>query len=222
MAADHLYSALQVSLDYTFQDLELLERALTHASAGVDVNYERLEFLGDRVLGLVVSELLLERFPTESEGDIGRRFAQLVRAETLAQVGRDVGIDAALRLGGNGANESIIADATEAVIAALYLDGGLPAAVEFIERLWTPLIGVADVPPSDAKTALQEWSQARGLGLPNYREVAREGPDHEPLFTVEVTVAASAPSQAKGGSKRAAEQEAAARLLARLEAENDD
>ncbi len=222
MAADHLYSALQVSLDYTFQDLELLERALTHASAGVDVNYERLEFLGDRVLGLVVSELLLERFPTESEGDIGRRFAQLVRAETLAQVGRDVGIDAALRLGGNGANESIIADATEAVIAALYLDGGLPAAVEFIERLWTPLIGVADVPPSDAKTALQEWSQARGLGLPSYREVAREGPDHEPLFTVEVTVSASAPSQAKGGSKRAAEQEAAARLLARLEAENDD
>ncbi len=172
MAADHSYSALQVSLDYTFQDLELLERALTHASAGVDVNYERLEFLGDRVLGLVVSELLLERFPTESEGDIGRRFAQLVRAETLAQVGRDVGIDAALRLGGNGANESIIADATEAVIAALYLDGGLPAAVEFIERLWTPLIGVADVPPSDETTTgkPQAIASSGADGTPSRRD----------------------------------------------------
>jgi ribonuclease-3 len=217
MTADRSYSAIQISLDYTFQDLELLERALTHTSAGVDVNYERLEFLGDRVLGLVVAEMLLNSFPAENEGDIGRRFAELVRAETLTRIGRKAGIDVALTLAGGDANDSIVADATEAVIAALYLDGGLRAATQFIERQWSPLVKVTDAPPRDAKTALQEWSQARGLGLPKYRDIAREGPDHQPLFTVEVTVAGSPPAHAQGGSKRAAEQEAAALLLAQLE-----
>jgi ribonuclease-3 len=217
MTADRSYSAIQISLDYTFQDLELLERALTHTSAGVDVNYERLEFLGDRVLGLVVAEMLLNSFPAENEGDIGRRFAELVRAETLTRIGRKAGIDVALTLAGGDANDSIVADATEAVIAALYLDGGLRAATQFIERQWSPLVKVTDAPPRDAKTALQEWSQARGLGLPKYRDIAREGPDHQPLFTVEVTVAGSPPAHAQGSSKRAAEQEAAALLLAQLE-----
>jgi ribonuclease-3 len=217
MTADRSYSAIQISLDYTFQDLELLERALTHTSAGVDVNYERLEFLGDRVLGLVVAEMLLNSFPAENEGDIGRRFAELVRAETLTRIGRKAGIDVALTLAGGDANDSIVADATEAVIAALYLDGGLRAATQFIERQWSPLVQVTDAPPRDAKTALQEWSQARGLGLPKYRDIAREGPDHQPLFTVEVTVAGSPPAHAQGSSKRAAEQEAAALLLAQLE-----
>ena len=217
MTVDRSYSAIQVSLDYTFREPELLERALTHTSAGVDVNYERLEFLGDRVLGLVVAEMLLERFPTENEGHIGRRFAALVRAETLTRIGRAAGIDAALTHAESDAADSVIADATEAVIAALYLDGGFPAAVHFIERFWSPLIKVSDRPPRDAKTALQEWSQARGLGLPEYREIAREGPDHQPLFTVEVTVAGSPPAHAQGSSKRAAEQQAAALLLAQLE-----
>jgi ribonuclease-3 len=217
MTADRSYSAIQISLDYTFQDLELLERALTHTSAGVDVNYERLEFLGDRVLGLVVAEMLLNSFPAENEGDIGRRFAELVRAEALTRIGRKAGIDVALTLAGGDANDSIVADATEAVIAALYLDGGLRAATQFIERQWSPLVKVTDAPPRDAKTALQEWSQARGLGLPKYRDIAREGPDHQPLFTVEVTVAGSPPAHAQGSSKRAAEQEAAALLLAQLE-----
>ena len=217
MVADRPYNALQVSLDYSFQDPELLERALTHTSAGTDINYERLEFLGDRVLGLIVAEMLLDSFPTEDEGDIGRRFAELVRAETLTQIGRAAGIDAALTHSSGEANDSIVADATEAVIAALYLDGGFSAAAQFIERHWSPLIKVSEAPPRDAKTALQEWSQARGLGLPKYRDTAREGPDHEPLFTVEVTVAGGPPARAQGSSKRAAEQEAAALLLVQLE-----
>ena len=220
MVADRAYCALQASLDYSFQDVELLERALTHTSAGVDSNNERLEFLGDRVLGLTVAEMLLDKFPDENEGHIGRRFAELVRAETLTQIGRAVGIDVALNHAGNGANDGIVADATEAVIAALYLDGGQRAAAGFIARHWSPLIRSGDAPPRDAKTALQEWSQARGLGLPTYRDIAREGPDHEPLFTVEALVSGREPARAQGSSKRAAEQEAAALLLTQLEASN--
>lgn len=218
MTGDRLHNALQASLDYSFRDLELLQRALTHASAGSDLNNERLEFFGDRVLGLVVAEMLLDKFPGENEGHIGRRFAELVRAETLTQIGRTVGIDVALNHAGGEANDGIVADATEAVIAALYLDGGLSAAAAFIERHWSPLIRCSDAPPLDAKTALQEWSQARGLGLPTYRDIAREGPDHEPLFTIEVAVSRGGPARAQGSSKRAAEQEAAALLLTQLEA----
>jgi len=221
MVADRSYSALQASLEYSFRDPKLIERALTHTSvgagAGVGVNNERLEFLGDRVLGLVVAEMLLDKFPDENEGHIGRRFAELVRAETLTQIGRSVGIDAALNHAGSEANDGIVADATEAVIAALYLDGGQPAAAGFIERHWAPLIRSSDAPPRDAKTALQEWSQARGLGLPTYRDTAREGPDHEPLFTVQVAVSGGELASAQGSSKRAAEQEAAALLLNQLE-----
>lgn len=222
MTGDRSYTALQDSLDYSFRDPDLLERALTHTSAGAGVgvgdNNERLEFLGDRVLGLVVAEMLLDKFTNENEGHIGRRFAELVRAETLTQIGRTVGIDVALNHAGSAANDGIVADATEAVIAALYLDGGHPVAARFIARHWSPLIRSSDAPPRDAKTALQEWSQARGLGLPAYRDIAREGPDHEPLFTVEVTVPGGEPARAQGSSKRAAEQEAAALLLTRLEA----
>lgn len=220
MVADRSYDALLASLDYSFRDREFLERALTHTSAGADDNNERLEFLGDRVLGLVVAELLLNKFPGENEGDIGRRFAQLVRAETLTQIGRAVGLDEALSHAGDDANDGLVADATEAVIAALYLDGGYPVAARFIERHWAPLIRSSDAPPRDAKTALQEWSQARGLGLPIYYDIAREGPDHEPLFTVEVNVPGGTPARAQGANKRAAEQEAAALLLAQLGADD--
>jgi len=220
MVADRSYQVLQASLDYSFRDREFLDRALTHTSAGADDNNERLEFLGDRVLGLVVAELLLDKFPGENEGDIGRRFAQLVRAETLTQIGRAVGLDGALSHAGDDANDGLVADVTEAVIAALYLDGGYPVAARFIERHWAPLIRSSDAPPRDAKTALQEWSQARGLGLPKYHDIAREGPDHEPLFTVEVNVPGGTPARAQGANKRAAEQEAAALLLAQLGADD--
>lgn len=216
MTADRSYSALQASLDYSFEDLAILQRALIHSSADIGDDNERLEFLGDRVLGLAVAELLLDNFPNENEGDIGRRFAELVRAETLTQIGRAVGIDGSISLAGSTANDGIIADATEAVIAALYIDGGYPVAARFIERHWAPLILQSDAPPRDAKTTLQEWSQARGLGLPKYRDIAREGPDHEPLFTVEVTVSGREAARAQGNNKRAAEQEAAALVLAAL------
>jgi ribonuclease-3 len=216
MDSDSQLSALQDRLGYVFQDLKILERALTHTSAGAAQNNERLEFLGDRVLGLAVAEMLLNTFADEDEGAIARRFAELVRAEKLTEIGRAVGIDAALKLSGAAANDGMVADATEAVIAALYLDGGLSAAALFIDRHWGPLINKSDAPPRDAKTALQEWSQAQGIGLPKYRDVSREGPDHEPLFTVEVTVAGAAPARAQGTNKRAAEQDAAALLLTHL------
>lgn len=216
MVADRPHNALQANLEYLFQDPKILKRALTHASASADENNERLEFLGDRVLGLTMAEMLLDAFPGEDEGDIGRRFAELVRAEALTQIGRSVGIDAALTLAGAAANDGMVADATEAVIAALYLDGGYPAAAAFIEHHWRPLINRSDVPPRDAKTALQEWSQAQGIGLPNYRDVARQGPDHQPLFTIEVTVSGHQPATAQGSNKRTAEQEAASALLEQL------
>ncbi|NNE86210.1 MAG: ribonuclease III [Alphaproteobacteria bacterium] len=216
MGADSKFSILQGRLDYTFRDPKILERALTHTSAGAVHSNERLEFLGDRVLGLAMAEMLLNTFTDEDEGAIARRFAELVRAERLTDIGRAVGVDAALKLTGQAANDGMVADATEAVIAALYLDGGFPAANQFIERHWAPLINKSDAPPRDAKTALQEWSQAQGIGLPKYRDVGREGPDHEPLFTVEVTVTGVEPARAQGTNKRAAEQDAAALLLAQL------
>ena len=218
MVAARAKDALLANLDYNFQDPQLLERALTHTSIDAARSNERLEFFGDRVLGLVIAQLLLDSFPDENEGDIGRRFAQLVRAETLTEIGRAVGIDTALNHAGGESNDNLVADATEAVIAALYFDGGFSVAAKFIERYWSPLIRISDAPPRDAKTALQEWSQAQGLGLPDYRDVARNGPDHKPVFTVEVTVPGYAPARAQGSNKRTAEQEAAVLLLAQLEA----
>jgi ribonuclease-3 len=218
--------ALAGRLGHRFEQPRLLRRALTHTSARTPSrqahNYERLEFLGDRVLSLVVADLLLARFPDEREGDIARRHAALVRRAALAEVA------AALRLGdhvvlsrgeaetGGRDNPAILADVCEAVIAALYLDGGLPIAARFIERHWGPLIEAAPHPPQDPKTALQEWAQARGLALPQYREIGRKGPDHGPLFTVEVTVEGQPPGCATGPSKRTAEQAAAAVLLSRI------
>lgn len=221
MGADSQLSALQGRLDYVFQDLKILERALTHTSAGAAHDNERLEFLGDRVLGLAMAEMLLNTFSDEDEGAIARRFAELVRAEKLTEIGRAVGIDTALKLSGAAANDGMVADATEAVIAALYLDGGFSVAAQFIDRHWAPLINRSDAPPQDAKTALQEWSQAKGFGLPKYRDIAREGPDHEPVFTVEVAVTGAEPVRAQGTSKRAAEQDAAALLLTQLGVTDD-
>jgi len=200
---------------------------LTHASAiqgGGDPSYERLEFLGDRVLGLVVADMLLAQFPDEPEGPLAQRLADLVRRETLAAVALELDLGASLRIAKSGQddderhNPAILADVCEALIGALYLDGGLAAARQFIEPIWQPLLIEARKPPQDAKTALQEWAQGRGLPLPEYRETARSGLDHEPVFTIEVTVAGHGGESAEGRSKRQAEQAAAARLLARLPA----
>ncbi len=220
--------ALAKKLDHDFADPALLRRALTHPSAavkrktGTPDSYERLEFLGDRVLGLIVADLLLRRFPRESEGALARRHTALVRRETLAEVAGDLGIAAHLRLAkgedeaGERRNPAILADACEAVIGALYLDGGLEVARRIVEKALEPYLNSAVKPPQDAKTALQEWAQARALPLPHYREVGREGPPHQPLFSIEVSVEGHAPETGKGRSKRIAEQTAAQALLKRL------
>lgn len=187
--------------------------------------YERLEFLGDRVLGLVVADLLWHRFANEPEGLLTRRIAALVRRETLARVAKTIGLGPYLVLSpaeaaaGAAANPGILADALEAVIAAVYLDGGFAAAEAFVRRSWAPLIEeMLDNPPADPKTALQEWAQGRGLPLPAYRLVATNGPDHALRFTVSAEVKGSAPAVATASSKRLAETEAASLLLDRLTA----
>lgn len=218
-------------LGYAFTDPGILRQALTHPSVDQGgtprknrsgrraTPYERLEFLGDRVLGLAVAELLYRSFPSESEGDLARRHVALVRRESLAEVAGRIGLDDALRLsrgeetGGGRSNPSLLADACEAVIGAIYMDGGFDAAREMIERFWKPMMAEPVKPPKDAKTALQEWAQAMAKPLPAYRVVSQDGPDHEPLFVVEVTVEGLAPATCEGPTKRAAEQNAAKSLL---------
>jgi len=223
-AASAGLDTLQGQLGHTFSDTALIGRALTHTSVdggGPSGSYERLEFLGDRVLGLVVAELLLETFPDAAEGELAPRFNALVRRETVAKVARDIGVGQYLRLGvgedqTGGRNKiAILADVGESLIAAIYLDGGLKAASGFIRRKWSPILATQSEPPRDAKTILQEWSQARGLGLPEYRETDRTGPDHAPNFTLEVKVSGFAPAVGSGASKRDAEQAAATALLLR-------
>jgi ribonuclease III len=216
-------------LGHVFTHEELLQEALTHPSAvrrrgGVRRAYERLEFLGDRVLGLIVAELLWRRFPDEAEGELTRRHTHLVRREALAEVALAVGLGARLIVSkgedtaGVRDNPSVLADVCEAVIAALYLDGGLEVAARFVERWWEARLAASGAPPRDPKTALQEWAQARGLPLPAYRTVATEGPAHRRRFTITVNVEGLPPATATGSSKRAAETAAAAAALAALEA----
>jgi ribonuclease-3 len=209
------------TLGHRFSNRGLLIRALSHSSVAGPESYERLEFLGDRVLGLVVAQLLLERFPAENEGEIGRRFAALVQASTLARVGADIGVERFARVSPGVLNENIVADMVEALIAAVYLDGGMTSAEAFIRRIWDPLVEQKSRPPRDPKTALQEWAQSKGHGLPVYSDVGRLGPDHQPEFTVEVSLEGQEPARASGPSKRAAEQDAAAGMLARLGVKQD-
>ncbi len=216
-------------LGHKFARPKLLELALTHTSAGPArreageaESYERLEFLGDRVLGLVLADLLFHRFPGEAEGALARRFAKLARRESLVAVAGALDLGAYVRMSsgeagaGSRLSPTILADCCEAVIGALYLDGGLDAARPFVEKAWDAMVAADAAPPHDAKTALQEWAQGRGLALPRYREVARSGPSHAPEFTVELLVAGAPPERAKGPSKRAAERAAAEAMLARI------
>jgi ribonuclease-3 len=218
---------LQNALGYHFSRRELLIEALTHPSAvrrrgKSPRGYERLEFLGDRVLGLVVAEMLWHRFPTEAEGELTRRHTHLVRKDALAEVAKAIGLGKCLVLSpsedssGLRDNASTLADACEAMIAAIYLDGGAAAARRFVELRWAPRLASLSEPPRDPKTALQEWAQARGLPLPAYRMVATEGPSHRRRFTVSVSVEGLEPATASGSSKRAAETAAAAAALAAL------
>jgi ribonuclease-3 len=232
--------ALAAVLGHEFTNLRLLEEAVTHPSvAGLSrapqgsapapgSAYERLEFLGDRVLGLLVAEWLLERLPEEREGGLARRHAALVRREAVAQVAGSIGLGDHLRLApgeqasGGRHNLTILGDAGEAVIGALYLDGGLEPARRFVRRHWTALLEESGPARRDAKTELQEWVQGRGLPLPHYAIVQRSGPAHAPEFEVAVMVEGWLPAHASGRSRRSAETAAAAALLARIEAEPHD
>jgi ribonuclease-3 len=210
-------------LGWRFGDRSLLEAALTHASAqdgkpGV-ANYERLEFLGDRVLGLVIAEALFTRFPDLGEAGLALQLNALVNRGACARAARRAGLSQDIVLSkseaqaGGADKETILADVCEAVIAALYRDGGMPAARDFILRYWDVEWSAAAEAGQDPKTALQEWAAARGFGAPNYRVVLRAGPDHAPHFTVEVSVDKVGAASGAGGSKREAERAAARALL---------
>jgi len=221
--------ALAAALGHDFRQPDLLREALIHPSVaperrgGARFGYQRLEFLGDRVLGLVIAEWLLERYPDEPEGALARRLVSLVRAETLADIAATLGLGRFLTMSvseaetGGRDNTATLADACEAVIGALFLDGGLDAARAFIRRHWDRYVARNLRPPQDPKTALQEWAQGRGLPLPRYEIVSRAGPDHGPTFEIRAVVSGLPPATAFGTSKRVAEKEAAARLLADLD-----
>ncbi len=219
-------TVLEQRIGYRFSDPAQLEMALTHISAlrggrNRAGSYQRLEFLGDHVLGLVISDMLYRAFPKADEGELSRRLADLVRKETCTEIARSIDLGAAIRVGSSENNAgartrpAILADVCEAVIGAVYLDGGYKAAEQLVERLWEVRLSATAPPLRDPKTVLQEWAQARGLPTPAYREVARSGPDHNPEFRVAVQLPAFAPAEGLGRSKRAAEQAAAAAMLAR-------
>jgi ribonuclease III len=208
--------------------LSLLRHALVHSSATQQrlKSNERMEFLGDRVLGLVLADLLLESYAEEDEGEISYRFTALAQRDALASVAGAVGLAEHLKLSngeqltGGRENPGMLADAMEAVICAIYKDGGLEAARTFIHAQWTDMMQENRRPPKDPKTTLQEWAQGRGLGLPEYRVTAQEGPDHQPLFTVEVTLKGQTPMTGEGNNKRAAEQTAAEAMLSAITKDN--
>lgn len=209
------------------KDAALLEIALTHPSVAGKPSYQRLEFLGDRVLGLIIAGWLYETFPDEPEGQLNRRFTALVRRETLASVARLLSIDDLVQLeagaaaGGARQTENVLADVCEALIGALYLDGGLVAAETFVRLHWRERLHAGPKLYRDAKTALQEWSQGRGLAVPDYDIVGRSGPDHDPEFEIEVRIEGKGAARGKGHSRRDAEQAAAGTLFARLAGEDE-
>jgi ribonuclease-3 len=219
-------TVLEERIGYHFTDASQLENALTHISALRGArnragSYQRLEFLGDHVLGLVISDMLYRAFPKADEGELSRRLADLVRKETCTDIARSIDLGTAIRVGSSEANAgartrpAILADVCEAVVGAVYLDGGYKAAEQLVERLWEVRLRATAQPLRDPKTVLQEWAQGRGLPTPAYREIARSGPDHNPEFRVAVQLPAFAPAEGLGRSKRAAEQAAAAAMLAR-------
>ena len=217
--------ALEQRLGYVFNDKQLLVRALTHVSANRQGaprsdSYQRLEFLGDRVLGLAISQLLYVTFPKAPEGEMSRRLAVLVRKETCAEVSLDWDVGPHLRLGegevvtGGTRNIAILGDVCEAIIGGVFLDADYQAARDLVERNWLERMKRPSRPLRDPKTTLQEWAQARGLAAPTYREIRRSGPAHAPVFTIAAVVKGFEEIGAEGPSKRAAEQAAARAFMA--------
>lgn len=214
---------LEVSIGHKFKNPDLAYLALTHVSAasGRHETYQRLEFLGDRVLGLVVAEMLYTAFPMAEEGELSRRLADLVRRESCAEVALEWGAEAFVRLGdgerqaGASNKAAILSDICESLIGAVFLDAGYETARLVVTRAFEPRMRSPRRPLRDPKTALQEWAQARGLEAPLYHEIARSGPHHAPEFTMSVRVVGYPAMEAKGMSKRGAEQAAAAGFMAR-------
>lgn len=218
-------SQFENRIGHKFADPTLLTRALTHSSMSSPTrgDNQRLEFLGDRVLGLVMAEALFLKDQNASEGQLAPRFNALVRKETCADVAREIALGDVLKLGrsemlsGGRRKQALLGDAMEAVIAAVYLDGGFTAARALVLRLWDKRIDRIEKDARDAKTALQEWAQARGMTPPRYVETARSGPDHAPVFTIEARLPSGETASATAGSKRQAEQTAAQALLEAVE-----
>jgi len=217
---------IEQRIGYAFSDRSLLATAFTHVSALKSArsradSYQRLEFLGDHVLGLIVSDMLYRAFPKADEGELSKRLADLVRREACADVARSLGLDEAVKLGSVGAGagarlrKTVLGDICEAVIGAIFLDGGYAAAAQFVERNWTERMRKPVRPLRDPKTVLQEWAQGKGLPTPVYREIERTGPHHDPQFRVAVELPGLTPAEGVGGSKRAAEKVAATALLKR-------
>jgi len=224
--ANAVTSAIEGRIGHKFTDPALLVTAMTHVSAlkpsrKRGESYQRLEFLGDHVLGLIVSDMLYRAFPNADEGELSKRLADLVRKESCAEVARSLGLLDDIKLGAVGAGagarlrKSVLGDICEAVIGAVFLDGGYPAAAEFVTRNWTERMQKPRRPLRDPKTVLQEWAQGKGLPTPVYREVERTGPHHDPQFRVAVDLPGLAPAEGIGGSKRAAEKVAASVMIER-------
>ena len=219
-------AAIEARVGHKFSDPTLLATAFTHVSALKSArkrgdSYQRLEFLGDHVLGLIVSDMLYRAFPNADEGELSKRLADLVRKESCADVAKSLGLLDDIKLGAVGAGagarlrKSVLGDICEAVIGAIFLDGGYSAAAQFVERNWTERMRKPRRPLRDPKTVLQEWAQGKGLPTPVYREIERTGPHHDPQFRVAVDLPGLAPAEGVGGSKRAAEKLAASVMIER-------
>ena len=223
LTREELAGALEDLTGHRFQDLDLMQRAMTHSSLqrGNAADYEQLEFLGDRVLGLVIAEILLRKYPDATEGELAVRLSSLVSRETCASIAEEQGLGALIRTDSGvmavkgGKAKNVRADAVESLIAALYLEGGLDAVRPFVEKYWTGLIEAGVNTHREPKTVLQEWAMRSGGRLPVYRIDSRSGPDHDPTYTITVEVEGYAPATGTAGAKRKAEQAAAAAILIR-------
>lgn len=213
---------VEAILGYQFDRSDRCESALTHPSLEGAANYQRLEFLGDRVLGLIVAEALLERFPDEREGVLSRRLTNLVRKEAIAEIAESVDLGPEIKMsvtaetGSGRENPAVLADVLEALVGAVFMDGGFVAARDVVRKLWHTALDGDGTAEKDPKSLLQEWAQARGFAPPTYTTTGREGPDHGPTFSICAEVPGQGEATASGPSKRAAEQDAAALLLAQL------
>lgn len=213
----HLKKELLKQLEHSFDDQSLFEQALTHSSVQRASSYERLEFLGDRILGLIIAETLYFRFPDEAEGDLAKRFTQLVSRPMLVEIANKLNFSEILSFSGkHSVTDSVLADVCESLIAALYLDGGLKTAQTFVLKYWGPHLEKDQAPPEDSKTQLQEWAQANYKETPVYTVINQSGTAHAPLFTIKVSLSKGQSAEGQGTSKRQAEHAAATALLRKI------